>query len=244
MNEGFSIWINQLRLLFDDLEEILFFVKDHEGKFLHANHSHIRHLGKSSLREIVGKTDHDFYPFSLADRYSRDDREVIQSGEAMINRVEIVKNQKGEMRWHSTKKIPFKTPQGVSLGLVGFTRDLHQGSVLIQKYEGLTQVIEKIEKELCGELQSSALAKEAGVSVRQLERRFKIVFSKSPREYIIEKRLEEARRRLLKSRDKITTIAMECGFFDHSHFTNAYRRYFGLTPKEQRQSLSTRAPRA
>ncbi len=242
MNGEFSNWISQLRLLFDDLEEILFFVKDREGKFLHANHSHIRHLGKRSLREIVGKTDHDFYPFHLADRYSRDDQEVIQSGEAMINRVEIVKNQKGEMRWHSTKKISFKTTQGRALGLVGFTRDLHQGSVIIQKYEGLTQCIEKIEKEFCGELQSSDLAKAAGISVRQLERRFKAVFSKSPREFILEKRLEEARRRLLKTRDKITTIAMECGFFDHSHFTNAYRRHFGLPPKEQRQSLFTQAP--
>ena len=106
----------------------------------------------------------------------------------------------------------------------------------MQKYEGLNQVIEKIEEEYCGDLKSTDLAKVAGISVRQLERRFKAVFSKSPREFILEKRLEEARRRLLKSRDKITSIAMECGFFDHSHFTNSYRRHFGISPKQQRSS--------
>lgn len=236
MNSEFKKWMDQLRLLFDDLEEILFFVKDQEGRFLHANDSHIRHLGRKSLMEVMGKSDHDFYPFSLADRYARDDKEVIRTGRSKIDLVEIVRNQKGEMRWHSTKKVPYINNRGVVLGIVGITRDLHQGAVLMQKYEGLNQVIEKIEEEYCGDLKSTDLAKVAGISVRQLERRFKAVFSKSPREFILEKRLEEARRRLLKSRDKITSIAMECGFFDHSHFTNSYRRHFGISPKQQRSS--------
>jgi len=184
MNSEFKKWMDQLRLLFDNLEEILFFVKDQEGRFLHANDSHIRHLGRKSLMEVMGKSDHDFYPFSLADRYARDDKEVIRTGRPKIDLVEIVRNQKGEMQWHSTKKIPYISNRGAVLGIVGITRDLHQGAVLMQKYEGLNQVIEKIEEEYCGDLKSTDLAKVAGISVRQLERRFKAVFSKSPRVFI------------------------------------------------------------
>ncbi|MES2309694.1 MAG: helix-turn-helix domain-containing protein [Verrucomicrobiota bacterium] len=234
MDNQFNVWINQLRLLFDDLEEIFFFAKDTHGTFLYANPSHIRHLQKKSLSEVLHRNDYDFYPFSFAEHYSQDDRRVIQTGKPMINQVEIVRNFKGEMRWHSTTKIPFKNKQGTVLGLAGITRDLHRGAILMEKYSGLNQAIEYIEEDLSRDLKSEDLARVSGISVRQLERRFKAVFSKSPRKFILERRLIEARHRLLTTSNKIITIALECGFFDHSHFTRTYRAFFKISPQKQR----------
>ncbi|HYW80497.1 MAG TPA: PAS domain S-box protein, partial [Thermoguttaceae bacterium] len=54
--------------------------KDLEGRFTFANQSLCVLLGKT-LPEILGKTDHDFYAESLADKYCQDDRGVIETGQ-------------------------------------------------------------------------------------------------------------------------------------------------------------------
>jgi AraC-like DNA-binding protein len=48
-------------------------------------------------------------------------------------------------------------------------------------------------------------------------------------------RLRDALERLLDSDDAIATIALECGFASHSHFTDAFRREFGVTPRAVRR---------
>jgi two-component system, sensor histidine kinase and response regulator len=53
--------------------------KDLEGKFTFANESFCRLLGKT-FDEIVGKTDYDFYPSELAQKYRRDDARVAEAG--------------------------------------------------------------------------------------------------------------------------------------------------------------------
>lgn len=54
--------------------------KDMAGKFTFANKNFCRLIGHS-LEEILGKTDLDFFPADLADKYRRDDLKVIETGE-------------------------------------------------------------------------------------------------------------------------------------------------------------------
>ena len=56
--------------------------KDLDGRFTFANQRFCAELGKS-LKEILGKTDFDFYPRDLAEKYRRDDRRVIESGQVL-----------------------------------------------------------------------------------------------------------------------------------------------------------------
>ncbi|MBI5383245.1 MAG: response regulator [Verrucomicrobia bacterium] len=50
--------------------------KDREGRFTFANQRFCKALGQP-LAEILGRTDHDFYPRHLADKYHRDDQRVM-----------------------------------------------------------------------------------------------------------------------------------------------------------------------
>jgi len=50
-------------------------------------------------------------------------------------------------------------------------------------------------------------------------------------------RLRAALPPLAESRSDLTELALELGFADHSHFTNAFRREFGLTPSAFRRSV-------
>ncbi len=54
--------------------------KDLDGRFTFANKSFCDLLGKP-LEEITGKTDFDFFPEKLAQKYRQDDRRVIETGE-------------------------------------------------------------------------------------------------------------------------------------------------------------------
>ncbi|OHB73165.1 MAG: hypothetical protein A2V70_18085 [Planctomycetes bacterium RBG_13_63_9] len=54
--------------------------KDLEGRFTFANESFCRSLGVP-LEAIIGKTDYDFYPARLAEKYRGDDRRVAEGGE-------------------------------------------------------------------------------------------------------------------------------------------------------------------
>lgn len=78
------------------------------------------------------------------------------------------------------------------------------------------------------------LARLAGLSVSQLDRRFKRLFQMTPREFVLRVRLNAACRMLASTEDSITDIALRTGFYDQSHFTKHFRRQIGVTPRSYR----------
>lgn len=80
----------------------------------------------------------------------------------------------------------------------------------------------------------SAIARELGISVRQLERLFEKYLNTSPKRYYMEMRLNKARNLLLQTELAATEIALATGFDSPGNFTRAYRTIFGITPMMQR----------
>jgi transcriptional regulator GlxA family with amidase domain len=74
-----------------------------------------------------------------------------------------------------------------------------------------------------------------GVSRRQLERLFKQALDQAPSQYYLELRLNHARQLLRQTSGSILQIALSCGFSSGSHFSNAYRQHFGVSPRETRR---------
>jgi AraC family transcriptional regulator len=63
----------------------------------------------------------------------------------------------------------------------------------------------------------------------------------SPGEYLRQLRIAHAARELARSARSIADIAVEAGFYDQSHFTNAFKRQLGVTPAEYRRETKSRA---
>lgn len=85
------------------------------------------------------------------------------------------------------------------------------------------------------------IAKAAGIHPATLVRAFRKHLRCSPGEYLRRLRLEHARTALLSTTLSIAEVALEAGYYDQSHFTNAFRRAFGITPAQFLQRTRVRS---
>jgi sigma-B regulation protein RsbU (phosphoserine phosphatase) len=98
------------------------FRKDTQGKFIFANQQFCKLLGLK-LENIVGKTDFDFFPAELAEKYRRDDWRVLETGEPFTA---IEENQApgGERSFVQIVKTPLYEGSGRIIGLQGMFWDI------------------------------------------------------------------------------------------------------------------------
>ncbi|MFN9999392.1 MAG: helix-turn-helix transcriptional regulator, partial [bacterium] len=82
------------------------------------------------------------------------------------------------------------------------------------------------------------MAKKHNKTSFQLIRAFKAHTGLTPNAYLILIRLNKAKK-LLAIGNKIIDTALECGFFDQSHFTNYFKKYFGVSPKKYAENYSS-----
>ena len=79
------------------------------------------------------------------------------------------------------------------------------------------------------------LAQVAGMNPRYFCRAFSQITGKTPIAYLNYYRIELAGEKLLMTNDKITDIALSCGFNDMSYFSKLFTREKGLTPSAYRK---------
>jgi AraC family transcriptional regulator, glycine betaine-responsive activator len=102
------------------------------------------------------------------------------------------------------------------------------------RHPKLVSIIERMEQNLEEPLSPSVLAKEAGLSTRQLERLFRRYLDRSPKRYNLELRLKKARSLLLQTDMSVINVALASGFSSPSHFSKCYRGFYGRTPYRER----------
>lgn len=83
-----------------------------------------------------------------------------------------------------------------------------------------------------GQIKTGALAKRHFITERQLERQFHQQIGVSPKEFITLTRFKHTFEKLQQNRRQrsLLDIAWECGYYDHAHLTNDFKRYMGATP--------------
>jgi AraC family transcriptional regulator, glycine betaine-responsive activator len=108
----------------------------------------------------------------------------------------------------------------------------------------LIQAIARMESTLDEPLEMAEIAREANLSLRQLERLFRQYLDTSPQAFYRQLRLTRARTLLRYTLTPLRMIALECGFESTSHFCHAYKRVYGIPPTHERPSRNGRSSRS
>lgn len=98
------------------------FRKDTQGNFIFAN-QHFCKLLNVKLPDIVGKTDFDFFPAELAEKYRRDDWRVLETGQAFTS-IEEHETPEHERIYVQILKTPLYDANGRIIGLQGMFWDI------------------------------------------------------------------------------------------------------------------------
>lgn len=110
------------------------------------------------------------------------------------------------------------------------THSMKNYSHLIQK------VLTTIDSELSGDLTLSAQAKALKVNPSYLSALFKKETGFTLTEYVNKKRVDNAARLLKSTNMQIQSIAQYCGVYDVNYFTKVFKKHYGKTPKDYRES--------
>src|SRR5690606_4448981 len=129
----------EVEALFDSIPDVLFFIKDREGRYTHVNATMLRRLGLRSRKEIIGKRASEVYPSGLGANYGLQDRQVLE-GAVIDNLLELHLFSDQEPGWCLTCKRPLRI-DGQVAGLIGISRDLAGREGLEADYRSLREAL-------------------------------------------------------------------------------------------------------
>jgi AraC family transcriptional regulator len=103
----------------------------------------------------------------------------------------------------------------------------------------LRRVREHIDSRLAERITVEELASVAGLSRGHFSRAFHAATGESPHQFIVARRLAEARQRLDEGAGDLAQIAIQTGFSSHAHLTTAFGQAYGVTPQAYRRLRRT-----
>jgi AraC-like DNA-binding protein len=189
---------------------------------------------------MLGRTDFDFNPPTLAAQYVEEDRRVMETRQPQIDQVWLVQSADGMPRWYLSSKFPVFGARDAVIGIAGVMRLYEHAGTAPGEYRRLTAACEFVLANYAHPIAIADLARRAHLSASQLQREFRRLFRMNPGDYILRVRLLMARRQLEETSLPVGQIALDCGFYDQSHFTRAFRASTGLSPLQHRRRFATK----
>jgi len=222
--------------LFAALPDVVFCIKDLDLRYRSANQAFANRLGLPGPARVIGRTADELFPPHLAATYRQQDEHVLRTGEDLVDLLELVTNQDGSLGWYVTTKVRLSTHDGRPAGIASISRDLLAPCSDELELAGVARVVEHIRRHLDGSLRPAVLARGAGMSQAQLDRRMRRAFSLTTAQFIRKSRIERAAQLLATSEQPIVDIALACGYADQSSFTRQFHAAVGLPPAAYRSA--------
>jgi len=145
---------SKYKMLLENIPQRVF-LKDRDSFYVSCNENYARDLG-ISRKEIIGKTDYDFYSHELAEKYRTGDRRIVDSGEEEDFEEPHIQNGQ-EIIVHLVKT-PVKDEQGNIIGVLGVFGDITERTKAeeeLKQAKGQAEQAEAKVKQINKQLESS-----------------------------------------------------------------------------------------
>ena len=100
------------------------------------------------------------------------------------------------------------------------------------------RTLDYIEENLGSKVTLRDLATQVAMSVSHFSRAFKSSLGSSPIAYVGMRRIERAKVMMTSTGERLTDIALACGFSDQSHLNRYFRRIVGVSPGHWRRGVT------
>lgn len=221
--------------LFDGLPDVLFYVKDMEGRYLWANKTLIERGGLKEISDVKGKTADQLFPVAGSNTVDQD-MGVIRTRHPIEEMLRLYRTSRGERYWCLSYKYPLLDDSQQVVGLAGLSRDLPRPNERHRSYHRLANFLDYIDQRLDQPVKIADGAAHASVSMDTLGRLVAEVFHVTPKQLLMKKRIDKACQLLDETQLSITHISAACGYSDHSAFTRQFRAATLMTPVQYRNS--------
>ena len=222
--------------LFDCLRDIVFFIKDRQGRYVVVNKTLALRSGLADKNALIGKTPAEALGKELGVSYEKQDQAVLRTGDPIVNQLELHIYPNRSVGWCVTNKQAIHDDQGAVSGLAGVSQDLRAPDRHHKDFQSLQSIIEYTEDHLADPPDVRKLAAIAKMSPFQLDRRMRQAFGLSTGQWVLQQRLDLARKELLETDTPIAEIALMAGYRDQSAFTRQFHRATGLAPSAFRRA--------
>ena len=114
---------DMLRALMDNSSDQIYF-KDTQSRFLQCSKAMAEKFGAKDVKELLGKSDADFFGEEHARLAFEDEQEIIRTGQPVIGKVEREGWKNDQETWALTSKIPLRSKAGEIIGTFGISKDI------------------------------------------------------------------------------------------------------------------------
>ncbi|HAR65843.1 MAG TPA: AraC family transcriptional regulator [Lentisphaeria bacterium] len=231
----------RLDLLLNAALGVYFFAKDRQGRIMIANQLTVERCGCQTEDEMIGRTDYDFFPFDLAEKYVVDDLQVMESGEPIFEMMELAPDRDGTLDLYVTNKIALRDRQGLIIGMAGASACFEYRRQSMREYLEIAEAVDHIKQNYQTAMPVASLAELCQMPTRRLAEQFKRVLGLTPQTFVVLVRVHYACLELLRTVVPLAEVAETVGFYDHSCFTRQFSKHMGMTPLAYRKRYAPKS---
>lgn len=115
------------KTLFEALLELIpdhLYYKDLSSKFLKVSKSMLGAFNATSEKELLGKSDFDFFDKEHAQVAYDNEQHIINTGKPIVGNIEKEIHKDGSETWAETTKMPLRNEDGTVMGTIGITKNI------------------------------------------------------------------------------------------------------------------------
>lgn len=107
------------------------------------------------------------------------------------------------------------------------------------KGQGTTPIQDIMETNYAYNLSIEAYARMTNRSVSSFKRDFQAIYKTSPGRWLMDKKLDHAKKLLIQTNDPVASVAFDSGFENTAHFSRIFKQKTGITPMEYRKKAAS-----